>query len=301
MATQRLVLQCGSSTAAGLTQEKEAPRIRGNGSHQQVKAPSGRFGFAVHEGLRMSSAPSSKGRRAMAARGTGSGRKGASLGIRCEKTVKLRLRLDHQVNFGETHALLGSADCTGAWQERVPMSWTESGWVAELQGKSGEQIEFKHMIITGDGSLVWENGPNRHITLPAEGAFEIVTHWDNTQEVVSFHGELVHSGSQVDGQAPPAHEHQNGGAVKAVEAPEEGSAFSQGWQGREISFMQSNNHARERSERWDTTGLEGPALKIVEGITFFFRSLFKQCMSLPSRFFEGYVQFVSSHQLGLVV
>jgi len=134
MATQRLVLQCGSSTAAGLTQEKEAPRIRGNGSkqqqqHQQVKAPSGRFGFAVHEGLRMSSAPSSKGRRAMAARGTGSGRKGASLGIRCEKTVKLRLRLDHQVKF------LGSADCTGAWQERLPMSWTESGWVAELQGQ----------------------------------------------------------------------------------------------------------------------------------------------------------------------
>jgi phosphoglucan,water dikinase len=79
--------------------------------------------------------------------------------------VKLRLRLDHQVNFGETHAFLGSADCTGAWQERVRMSWTESGWVAELQGKSGEQIEFKHMIITGDGSLVWENGPNRHITL----------------------------------------------------------------------------------------------------------------------------------------
>ena len=45
------------------------------------------------------------------------------------------------------------------------MSWTESGWVAELQGKSGDQIEFKHMIITGDDSLVWENGPNRHITL----------------------------------------------------------------------------------------------------------------------------------------
>ena len=36
------------------------------------------------------------------------------------------------------------------------------------------------------------------------------------------------------------------------------------WQGQDIQFMQSNAHARERQGKWDTSGLEGAALQIVE-------------------------------------
>lgn len=35
------------------------------------------------------------------------------------------------------------------------------------------------------------------------------------------------------------------------------------WQGRDIEFMQSNAHSRERQGKWDTSGLEGAALQIV--------------------------------------
>ncbi|GKA64555.1 hypothetical protein Tco_0764262, partial [Tanacetum coccineum] len=39
-----------------------------------------------------------------------------------------------------------------------------------------------------------------------------------------------------------------------------------GWQGKEASFMKSNEHGgRERQRHWDTSGLEGVALKLVEG------------------------------------
>ena len=39
----------------------------------------------------------------------------------------------------------------------------------------------------------------------------------------------------------------------------------QRWQGRSTEFMQSNQHSRERQGVWNTEGLQGPALAIVEG------------------------------------
>ena len=37
------------------------------------------------------------------------------------------------------------------------------------------------------------------------------------------------------------------------------------WQGRDISFMRSNEHGRERDGLWNTEGLNGAALRIVSG------------------------------------
>ena len=37
------------------------------------------------------------------------------------------------------------------------------------------------------------------------------------------------------------------------------------WQGRDINFMRSNEHGRERSGMWNTNGLSGAALKFVGG------------------------------------
>lgn len=47
------------------------------------------------------------GRRAIAVQ------RRAILTVRSEKRVKVRLLIDHQVPFGETHAILGSSPCTG--------------------------------------------------------------------------------------------------------------------------------------------------------------------------------------------
>lgn len=37
------------------------------------------------------------------------------------------------------------------------------------------------------------------------------------------------------------------------------------WEGKETTFMRSNEHSRDRKQRWNTSGLEGTALAIVEG------------------------------------
>lgn len=39
----------------------------------------------------------------------------------------------------------------------------------------------------------------------------------------------------------------------------------QQWQGRQVSFMRANEHTRERQGVWDSEGLQGAALAIVEG------------------------------------
>jgi hypothetical protein len=37
------------------------------------------------------------------------------------------------------------------------------------------------------------------------------------------------------------------------------------WQGRDIDFMRSNEHSRERNGTWNTDGLDGAALRFVSG------------------------------------
>jgi phosphoglucan,water dikinase len=190
--------------------------------------------------------------------------------------VKLRLRLDHQVNFGEHHALLGSAEAAGAWNNKVTMGWTEAGWVADLEANPGETIEYKYLIVNGDGHTIWENGGNRTIVVPNDSGshYQVVSHWDATHEEVHFDGlngaAISHGedsvGEEQAGGVEESEGNENGSAAPEPEQKEEvGSSFVQGWQGREISFMRSNDHSHEKSGKWDTTGLDAPATHIVEG------------------------------------
>ncbi|KAL2467661.1 Phosphoglucan [Forsythia ovata] len=77
--------------------------------------------------------------------------------------VKLKVRLDHQVEFGEHVAILGSAEELGTWKKTVMMDWTENGWVCDLELESNEEpIEYKFVIIGKDKkNLTWEIGDNR--------------------------------------------------------------------------------------------------------------------------------------------
>jgi phosphoglucan,water dikinase len=187
--------------------------------------------------------------------------------VRCEKKVKVRLRIDHQVQFGESHAILGSAQCTGAWQERVPMHWTESGWVVELEANSEEKLEYKHIIINHCGDVVWEGGPNRTLSLPSEGEFEVVTHWDCTYEELQLQGEQVVNGSPLvrdDVGGKQAQALEPGSTQREPEIPvhrleELSTSFAQQWQGG------ARGDGKETAGKWDATGLDGPALQIVEG------------------------------------
>ncbi|XP_024451407.1 phosphoglucan, water dikinase, chloroplastic isoform X2 [Populus trichocarpa] len=175
--------------------------------------------------------------------------------------VRLNVRVDHQVEFGEQIVILGSTKELGSWKKRVPMNWTENGWVCDLEMKGGGIVEFKFVIVSKDRSFVWESGDNRALRLPRGGSFAVVCKWDATGEAVNLLPlELEHNGEEVEDAG------ENGSASAGVLLEVETSPFVGQWQGKAISFMRSNEHRnREAERRWDTSGLQGFALKLVQG------------------------------------
>ncbi|XVF29240.1 hypothetical protein REPUB_Repub15cG0104000 [Reevesia pubescens] len=173
--------------------------------------------------------------------------------------VGLNVCLNHQVEFGEHVVILGSIKELGSWKKQVSMNWTEGGWVCDLELKGGESVEFKFLIVGKDKSLVWEGGNNRVVKLPQVGNFGMVCHWNSTGETA----ELLPLSSEEYGDRVEDYGN-NETTADALEV--ETSPFVGQWQGKDASFMRSNeHHNREMERKWDTTGLEGLALKLVEG------------------------------------
>ncbi|KAL0391697.1 UNVERIFIED_CONTAM: Phosphoglucan, water dikinase, chloroplastic [Sesamum radiatum] len=178
--------------------------------------------------------------------------------------VKLKIRLDHQVEFGEHVAILGSAMELGSWKNKVMMDWTENGWVCDLEFKSNEEpIEYKFVIVSKDkGKLVWESGDNRILKFPGNGSFNVVCRWNKTSEQVEV---LPWEGKDAEGVE--AEQSKNGNVVTAaIEEAVTSSTFVEQWQGKDVAFVRSKDHFdAEKNRNWDTSGLEGIALKLVEG------------------------------------
>ncbi|XP_038877930.1 phosphoglucan, water dikinase, chloroplastic [Benincasa hispida] len=229
--------------------------------------------------------------------------------------VLLKVRLAHQVEFGESVVILGSTEELGSWKNYTLLNWSKDGWVCDLKLRGNERVEFKFVILGKDGSVVWESGDNRVLQLPKAGKFSLVYQWNKTGEAVEMlpldveevsEGEkmLPLKGEEINGDGPlPVDakiiEERNGmlpvdrkGVNKGDEAlpfdvtgtnegdekdkdveagngslvEDEASPFVGQWKGKEISFMRSNEHHNRESERiWNTFGLEGLALQLVEG------------------------------------
>ncbi|XAR58188.1 Phosphoglucan, water dikinase [Bertholletia excelsa] len=194
--------------------------------------------------------------------GKGKGKKKMWLRPGREK-VRLHVHLDLQVQFGEHVAIMGSMKEFGSWKKKVAMNWTEYGWVCEVECKGGDSTEYKFVIVRKDDSMVWETGNNRMLKLPKEGSFKIICHWNMTSEAVDVvpldleqNEEGVENGDDDWSLA----------SGDATQVEIEKSPFVGQWQGTAVSFMRSNeHHSREMEQRWDTSGLEGLALQLVEG------------------------------------
>ncbi|WJX15560.1 Phosphoglucan, water dikinase, chloroplastic, variant 2 [Trifolium repens] len=178
--------------------------------------------------------------------------------------VHLHLRLDHQVQFGDHVVLLGSTKELGSWKTNVPLNWTQNGWVRDFHFKGGEgdHLEFKFIIVNKDGTLLWEAGDNRVLNLPATaGHFQTVATWNTTHqpmELLPFNQQQDHHNNDKESPPPPP---------PPPPPSEAGSSpFVGEWQGKSISFMQSNQHQSNEAQRtWDTSGLQGLPLKLVQG------------------------------------
>ncbi|CAN0898658.1 Phosphoglucan, water dikinase, chloroplastic [Linum grandiflorum] len=173
--------------------------------------------------------------------------------------VQLSICLRHQVQFGEHVVMLGSTKELGSWKKNVPLNWTEGGWVCDLEFKGGQSVEYKFAVVGNDKRTVWEGGENRNLQLPIEGSYNMLCQWNATRE----HIDLLPTSSEhklhkpekiVPNEASPPTHHDG-----------EPSPFVGQWQGKAASFMRSNEHGnRESKMKWDTSGLEGLSLKLVE-------------------------------------
>ncbi|KAL6527569.1 Phosphoglucan, water dikinase, chloroplastic [Orobanche gracilis] len=175
--------------------------------------------------------------------------------------VKVKLRLDHQVRFGEEVAILGSVKEFGSWKNKVMMNWTENGWVCDLHLKSTEEpIECKFVIVRKEkDKLTWESGNNRILKFPGKGSFSVVCKWDKTNE----HLDTLPCEEKGEGQVE-AQESENRNVV--LKEALITSSFVDQWQGNDVSFVRSKDHFDAKNGRkWDTMCLEGISLKLVEG------------------------------------
>jgi phosphoglucan, water dikinase len=178
--------------------------------------------------------------------------------------------LNHQVEFGEHVGITGSTKELGLWEKQVELDWTPHGWICELKLPGGASIEYKFVIFRKvKKEKKWEKGRNRALELPGEGSFNMVCHWNKTEEspdLVPFGTEQVGIGAiKIEGE-----DGQN--AVETVASIEENieaidsTKFGEEWKGQQASFMQSNEHRNREVERiWNLEGLEGVPLEIVKG------------------------------------
>ncbi|GFP87620.1 phosphoglucan water dikinase chloroplastic [Phtheirospermum japonicum] len=176
--------------------------------------------------------------------------------------VRVKFILEHQVEFGEHVAVLGSVKELGSWKNKVMMNWTENGWVCDLELSSNneEPIECKFVIVGKDKEkLTWESGNNRVFRFPRKGNFNVVCKWDKTNERVEILGRDGENVEKIEKQ-----ESKNGNIVldEAVST----SSFVEQWQGKNVSFVRSKDHFdAEKNSKSDVSGLEGISLKLVEG------------------------------------
>ena len=143
------------------------------------------------------------------------------------------------------------------------MDWTEDGWVCELELKESEPVECKFVIVRKDKRRAWESGDNRVLMLPEGGSFKTVFRWDRTGEGVEFLP-LYLEKEEEGGVGATG----NGSAVADDVADTEivASPLVEQWQGKVVSFVRSKEQLNiEKERKWDISGLEGIALKWVEG------------------------------------
>ncbi|TYJ19204.1 hypothetical protein E1A91_A09G176500v1 [Gossypium mustelinum] len=80
------------------------------------------------------------------------------------KTVNVRFQLEKECSFGEHFFIVGDHPMLGFWDpdNAVPLTWSEGHvWTVELDVPVGVSIQFKFILKTSTGNLLWQPDPDR--------------------------------------------------------------------------------------------------------------------------------------------
>lgn len=101
-------------------------------------------------------------------------------------------RIHHHAAYGDRLVLLGSTTPLGKWDRdrALPATWTPNHvWTVSTVPRprvhAPSRFEFKALLITASGALVWEPGPNHVAHLPAQPSLPIVisVSWGQTSNL----------------------------------------------------------------------------------------------------------------------
>jgi phosphoglucan,water dikinase len=179
---------------------------------------------------------------------------------------RVTFRVKKAVDFGEHVRLVGNHSSLGRWsskKSKAEMSWTDGDvWevTLPLEEFGSKALEFKCVVVKSDGEVVWEDGENHLVDWTSQGQNGLATVTISWGASVDVDVDV----DEVEGQTSSEEDSGNEDVVTSISFDDDKPELEQ-WSGDNIVFMQSNEHPRERQGVWNTDGLQGVALKLVEG------------------------------------
>lgn len=201
--------------------------------------------------------------------------------------VPVRFRLRKKVGYGEQFKIVGNEKELGSWDasKALELKWHEGDvWAATAELPVAKDIEFKCVRVSDSGTA-WEDGNNRSFKAwGPDFSLDLRCTWSSTRKTDITPVEMKDSKPAfqelsalmtVDLEAEEAHERQEQIMQKVASMSsgssssspmssmtwsdtDDESAISTGWQGKQIKFMRSNEHSKDRQGVWDVSKLPGP-------------------------------------------
>lgn len=194
--------------------------------------------------------------------------------------VRVRFRLQRRVDYGKQHKIVGDHPSLGKWDvsKGLNMLWGEGNiWTAEVSFPRGTAIYFK-CVQTGhhDDAVEWENGKNRFVDMddPSD-VLDISLSWGAGMKINEDNGNKIRSNeedevSQVRSSNAEVSSDESDGWSSEITSTTNSTdddfmTMIRQWNGPDTVFMRSNDHSNDRIGIWNTDGLAGAALMLVQG------------------------------------
>ncbi|XP_020577140.1 uncharacterized protein LOC110022508 isoform X2 [Phalaenopsis equestris] len=111
------------------------------------------------------------------------------------KTAHVKFILQRQCQFGEQYLLVGDDPLFGSWDptNAVPLDWSDGHvWTAELDLPVGKIIQFKFILRSLLGLVIWQPDPDRRLEVwETERTIIIWDNWEDPQKLTIMEEELT--------------------------------------------------------------------------------------------------------------
>ncbi|CAN8237580.1 unnamed protein product [Cochlearia groenlandica] len=131
---------------------------------------------------------------------------------KCKRMVRVRFQLRKECVFGDHIFVLGDDPVFGGrlWdiQYALPLYWSHGHvWTADLELPVGRLVEFKFILKSNTGEILWQPGPNRSLqTWETNKMIRICQDWENADLQMMIEEDFV-----------PISQHENQSSVAKEE------------------------------------------------------------------------------------